>query len=121
MEDPTLAVKTDSFNNPCSAPVPLVGTSGDEPSERPGAGSWRNDVRRICERHELTVEQVEAQDQRPGTCYCRFEVFARLRARGWSTTKIAFHVGGRDHTTVIYGLKRFAALVRDGKITPLIF
>lgn len=121
MNDPYLAVTTDSFNNPCSAPVPLVGTTGDEPPDPPPAATWKDDVRRICEHHRLTVDRMESQERRRPIAFCRFEVFARLRARGWSTPKIGLNVGGRDHTTVMHGLKRYAALVREGKITPLIF
>lgn len=126
MDDPTLAVDSDSFNTHGSPPVPYMGIAREDLIElgwlpRPPATEWRDDVRRICDAHGLTVEAIERDDHHRPVTHCRFEVMARLRTRGWSTPKIGVHVGGRDHTTVMHGLKRFAVLVAEGKITPLIF
>ena len=79
MNDPYLAVTTDSFNNPCSAPVPLVGTTADEWVDPTFGTTWKDDVRRICDHHRLTVARVNAPDRHRPVAFCRFEVFARLR------------------------------------------
>ena len=36
----------------------------------------------------------------------RFALYKALRIRGWSYSAIGTFVGGRDHTTIIYGVRR---------------
>lgn len=53
----------------------------------------------------------------------RFALYKALRLRGWSTAKIGRAIGGRDHSTVLHGIKRaehmmerdphFAAIVQQ--------
>lgn len=36
----------------------------------------------------------------------RFALYKALRLRGWSTSKIGHAIGGRDHSTILHGIKR---------------
>lgn len=36
----------------------------------------------------------------------RFALYKALRLRGWSCSRIGHAVGGRDHSTILHGLKR---------------
>ena len=36
----------------------------------------------------------------------RFALYKALHLRGWSSARIGRNIGGRDHTTVLHGLKR---------------
>ena len=36
----------------------------------------------------------------------RFALYKALQLRGWSTSKIGHAIGGRDHSTILHGIKR---------------
>ena len=40
----------------------------------------------------------------------RWAIMRVLRGKGWSTARIGRKLGGRDHTTVMHGLARAAAI-----------
>lgn len=48
-------------------------------------------------------------------CEVRFAVMRVMQARGASTTQIGIHLGGRDHCTVINGLRRAEGLIARDK------
>jgi len=61
----------------------------------------------ILEKHRIEWRDVCGKSQKWKHTKCRFEVFAKLNAHGWSLSKIGRLCGDRDHTTVLSGINRF--------------
>jgi hypothetical protein len=61
----------------------------------------------ILEKHRVEWKEVCGRSQSWKHTKCRFEVFVKLNACGWSLSKIGRLCGDRDHTTVLSGIKRF--------------
>ncbi|MDT9600051.1 helix-turn-helix domain-containing protein [Sphingosinicella rhizophila] len=53
-------------------------------------------------------------------CHVRFAVMALARERGLGLARIAKGLGGRDHSTIISGLKRAEALRADPDFAKLL-
>ena len=70
-------------------------------------GTWKpSPLAAACELAGLTVAQASGPSKSRETSYRRMYVYHLLYLRGWSTTQIGA-VLNRDHTTVVYGLRRF--------------
>lgn len=70
--------------------------------------------------HGLAVSDLTGPSRRPHVVAARQEAMRRLRAEAWrrfSMPEIGRMLGGRDHTTVLHGLRRHAA--RFGDLPPL--
>jgi chromosomal replication initiation ATPase DnaA len=70
----------------------------------------------ICARHGLTLVELTGPRQPRKIAHARFEFMERCReilrpdgANRYSTTMIGRFLGGRDHSTVVKGLKRWRA------------
>jgi chromosomal replication initiator protein len=63
-------------------------------------------VAAIAARHSLTVADITGQCRRKPFVRARQEAYAALRAHGWSYPRIARAIGGRDHTTVMHGVRK---------------
>lgn len=61
----------------------------------------------ILEKHRIEWSDVCGKSQKWKYTKCRFEVFAKLNAHGWSLSQIGRLCGDRDHTTVLNGIKKF--------------
>jgi hypothetical protein len=61
----------------------------------------------ILEKHRIEWRDVCGKSQKWKYTKCRFEVFVKLNAHGWSLSKIGRLCGDRDHTTVMNGINRF--------------
>ncbi len=61
----------------------------------------------ILEKHRVEWREVCGRSQKWKYTKCRFEVFVKLNAHGWSLSKIGRLCGDRDHTTVLNGIKKF--------------
>jgi hypothetical protein len=61
----------------------------------------------ILERHMVEWREVCGKSQKWKYTKCRFEVFVKLNAQGWSLSQIGRLCGDRDHTTVLNGIKKF--------------
>lgn len=71
-------------------------------------------VRGIAERHGLTIDDLTGQSTAKRVVPARWEAMTALRNRGWSLTQIGNYLH-RDHTTVLYGLRRHAGLPASQK------
>jgi hypothetical protein len=60
----------------------------------------------ILEKHRIEWRDVCCKSQKWKYTKCRFEVFVKLNAHGWSLSQIG-RLCNRDHTTVLNGIKRF--------------
>ena len=64
----------------------------------------------VAKKHGLTVAQITGNRRTRPVCRARHEWFYRARAElGMTLPRIGQVTGGRDHATVIYGIKRHAA------------
>lgn len=65
----------------------------------------------VATEHGFSVEALRAPDGSPGArrrplAYARQEAMWRMMQCGkWSTTRVGIFLGGRDHQTVIHGVK----------------
>ena len=61
----------------------------------------------ILERHQISWKDAAGKSQMWKYTKCRFEIYVKLYAHGWSLSQIGRLCGDRDHTTVLNGIKRF--------------
>ena len=73
-------------------------------------------VREVAEQHGFTVDQLVSPSRRHDLSRARFECFGRIRAEirfrsgPPSLPQIGRWFGGRDHTTVLNGLRRLSEI-----------
>jgi hypothetical protein len=76
-------------------------------------------VREACLEAGMTVAEACGEGRTARMSAKRFHVMTILRDRhGWSTTRIGRALGGRDHTTVIHGLRRHAEIIARAPSDP---
>lgn len=61
----------------------------------------------ILEKHRMNWVDTMTKSQRWKYTKCRFEIYAKLNAHGWSLSQIGRLCGKRDHTTILSGINRF--------------
>jgi len=61
----------------------------------------------ILEKHRINWKDASGRSQKWRYVECRFEIYAKLNAHGWSLSQIGRLCGDRDHTTVLNGINRF--------------
>jgi chromosomal replication initiation ATPase DnaA len=67
---------------------------------------------KIAAKHGLTTAELYGHSKLKKLAHARFEVWACLHAHGMSTPRIG-RIFGRDHSTIISGLKRYRALAKQ--------
>jgi len=85
-----------------------VASPAPQASKRmPGASMWRNIVAEVCRKHGTTIYEIIGQQRGRGIVLARHEAFYRLATETtMSMTQIGRHLGDRDHTTVLAGVRR---------------
>jgi chromosomal replication initiation ATPase DnaA len=73
----------------------------------------RSILQAVADEHGVSVGQLEAIDRRKAVSHARFDAMARIRALHRSNGEPCFSfpqigalLGGLDHTTIIYGIRR---------------
>lgn len=61
----------------------------------------------ILEKHRMNWVDTMTKSQKWKYTKCRFEIYAKLNAHGWSLSQIGRLCGKRDHTTILSGIQRF--------------
>lgn len=61
----------------------------------------------ILEKHRFNWKMASGRSQKWPHVECRFEIYAKLNAHGWSLSQIGRLCGDRDHTTILNGITRF--------------
>lgn len=61
----------------------------------------------VLEKHNVTWAQVLSSTRVQNVVDCRHEIMATLREDGLSYPQIGKALGGRDHSTVMHGVRRF--------------
>lgn len=64
-------------------------------------------IRRICDKHNVTYEQLCSPSREPRLAAIRTEIYVYLRAMGWSLSQIG-KLMCRDHTSVVHALQKVA-------------
>lgn len=65
-------------------------------------------IRETAAKHNVSTEHLIGHCRRAGVAWARFEVMWRARCDlGMSYQLIGRVLGGRDHTTIMYGVKRY--------------
>ncbi len=66
-------------------------------------------LQQVAEKHAVPIHEITGARRTKRIAYARQEVMYRARAETrLSTPQIGMRLGGRDHTTVIYGIAAFA-------------
>jgi len=65
------------------------------------------DVDRICQENHVLPEEVCSDSRRKKVSATRMRLYAHLRGLGFSLPEVGALLG-RDHTTVLYGIRRVA-------------
>jgi hypothetical protein len=74
---------------------------------------WKQIVTEVCEKHKIGRVEVMSRTRRYAVVNARHEVMWRMRAETtMSLPEIGKRLGGFDHTTVLHGVRRHAALLR---------
>jgi hypothetical protein len=60
----------------------------------------------VADRHGVRVRDIIGPSRAAKVCAARFEAFYELRLLGLSTPSIGKRIGGRDHSTVLSGIRR---------------
>lgn len=70
--------------------------------------SWRPAVSRICEEHGVPFAEIVGPSRTREISEARQHAYVAMRECGLSLPRIGA-ILNRDHTTVLYGLRKFAA------------
>lgn len=75
-------------------------------------------LREVAEKHKVSVEDLISERRHQYLVRPRQEVMYRLCTEtDWSLPRIGRLLGGRDHTTVLHGRRKFEALLNAGEVT----
>jgi hypothetical protein len=94
---------------------PLRPPSGERAVQRmPSYKLARLLLNAAAAKHGVPVSDI-LSDRRPNrVVHCRWELMWELRQQTtWSTPQIAKFLGGRDHTTILHGVKRHEQRMRE--------
>ena len=65
-------------------------------------------IRETAAKHNISTEHLLGHNRRRGVAWARFEIMCRARHEvGASYALIGKVLGGRDHTTIMHGIKRY--------------
>jgi chromosomal replication initiator protein len=74
-------------------------------------------IREVAAKHNISTEYLIGHTRRAGVAWARFEIMHRARLElGMSYQLIGRVLGGRDHTTVMYGVKRYEEYRNRGNL-----
>lgn len=83
-------------------------------TNKQGANEPRMDaiIAPIAERHGVHVRDIKGPYRTRNVAYARFEAMHALMGVGvWSSITVGQYLGGRDHTTVLHGVRRHEELL----------
>ena len=93
---------------PAPLPLDMLRTYAPELLHRLHASQEiREKILPILEKHRMSWVDTMAKSQKWKHTKCRFEIYAKLNAHGWSLSQIGRLCGKRDHTTILSGIRRF--------------
>lgn len=70
--------------------------------------AWKRIMHEVAEKHRVTVGEIKSSNRAQHLVRARYEVFYRLRTEtDMSLPAIGRRCGGRDHTTVLHGIRKY--------------
>ncbi len=85
-------------------PKPVPALTFKEQAERINMGKI---TAKVAEKHNVTVERMRSLDRRKVFMPPRWEAWTLCSEAGHSTPVIGRYFGGRDHTSILHGIKRW--------------
>lgn len=80
---------------------------------------WREEAAEIAGKHGITVEQLLSRSRLKRITRPRQELMWRMySSRRLSSVRIGQILGGLDHTTVLYGVRKHQARIDAGEVQP---
>lgn len=74
-------------------------------------------VREVCIKYGISMEDLISERRHKQIVQPRQEAMYRLATEtDWSLPRIGRYLGGRDHTTVLHGKRKFAARLKAGEV-----
>ena len=65
-------------------------------------------IRETAAKHNISTEYLIGHTRRRGVAWARFEIMARARRETGASYELIGHVlGGRNHSTIMHGIKRY--------------
>jgi hypothetical protein len=92
---------------PATAPLTAMGTTPDIIKGLCSTMQVKEKILPILEKHQISWKDASGKSQQWKYTKCRFEIYAKLYAHGWSLSQIGRLCGYRDHTTVLNGIRKF--------------
>jgi chromosomal replication initiator protein len=74
---------------------------------------WKADLHELADSYGVTVHDITGPLRQKHIVPARHHAMAMLRDRGWSYPEIGAKLGGRDHSTVIHGIKKHYERLRE--------
>lgn len=75
-------------------------------------------MRQVARKHRVPLNEILSPRRHVTLCRIRFEIFYRMKTETFlSFPQMGRLVGGRDHTTAMYGAQRFAEMLAKGEVT----
>ena len=78
------------------------------PMQSEQAAQIQTIIRETAAKHNISTEYLIGHTRRRGVAWARFEIMARARRETGASYELIGHVlGGRNHSTVMYGVARY--------------
>lgn len=87
---------------------------------QPGLSIMNQLVARAASVTQFSIEELRGPGRTRAVAHIRFAVMRLAYAKGVSTTRIGRGLGGRDHTTILSGLRQAEALTADEDFAALL-
>ena len=78
---------------------------------------WKSIVAEVCEKHNLTWSMLMSDRRHVGIVRARHEAFWRMSRECRMSLPAIGRRMGRDHTTVLHGVRTFQKLLDSGEVT----
>jgi len=98
-----------------SAPIIEVDANG-HPIDPERTPAWKRIAREVCLKHQVSMAELLSMRRSQFLCLARYEAFWRCREETtMSLPQIGYRFGGRDHTTVLHGIRRHEERMREAQ------
>ena len=73
---------------------------------KPGRRTRVEIASEVCDRHRLSITELVSKSRERRIAWPRQEAMYMMRLQGFTLNQIGRYLGGRDHSTVLTGVKR---------------
>jgi chromosomal replication initiator protein len=86
-----------------------------DPAWREACAALCDDVRptmhsialEVARKHGISLDEIRGMCRERDLCAARWEAWVRCKRLGFSSTRIGRFFGDRDHSTILYGIRRY--------------